>query len=111
MTISRGVYTCQTTVLVQKDAPLDLLVGTDLLSSLGFRLVEVGEDGQAVDLLQQTAWTMSPVEHGESSNPSELPTTPHESYRPVIAEVRLLSAVRVPAHHGRPVGPEWKTGC
>ena len=50
--ISRENYACSATVLVQKDAPLDLLLGADLHASLGFLLLETGSDGRALDLLQ-----------------------------------------------------------
>lgn len=45
-----------------------------------------------------------PVEQGEQSSPSELPAMSNESHRPVVAEMRLLSAVQVPARYGRLVG-------
>ena len=57
--ISRENYACSATVLVQKDAPLDLLLGTDLHASLGFLLLETGSDGRALDLLQDKTWEVS----------------------------------------------------
>ena len=42
-------YACNAMVLVQKDAPLDLLLET---ASLGFLLLETGSNGRALDLLQ-----------------------------------------------------------
>ena len=49
--ISREGHTCTATVLVQKDAPLDLLVGTDLQTQLGFLFLQKKTTGTAVDLL------------------------------------------------------------
>ena len=39
------------TVLVQKKATLDLLVGTDLEAALGFLFLQTGRDETATDLL------------------------------------------------------------
>lgn len=47
--LSKENYTCNAMVLAQKDAPLDLLLGT---ASLGFLLLETGSNGRTLDLLQ-----------------------------------------------------------
>ena len=52
-TISREGHTCTATVLVQKDAPFDLLLGTDLQTQLGFLFLQKKTNGTAVDLLQK----------------------------------------------------------
>ena len=52
-TISREGHTCTATVLVQKDTPLDLLLGTDLQTQLGFLFLQKKTNGTAVDLLQR----------------------------------------------------------
>ena len=52
-TISREGHTCTATVLVQKDAPFDLLLGTDLQTQLGFLFLQKKTNGTSVDLLQK----------------------------------------------------------
>ena len=61
-TISKEGYTCAATVLVQKDAPLDLLLGTDLQTQLGFLYLQRKTDGTAVDLIQMKKWTITPAD-------------------------------------------------
>ena len=61
---------------MQKDAPLDLLHGTDLQTQLGFLFLPKRTDGAAVDLLQKGKWTITLTDHGtkedhESHSPSE----------------------------------------
>ena len=51
--LSRGNRQCRATVLVQKDAPLDFLLGTDLQAKLGFFVLQTETDGTVVDLLQK----------------------------------------------------------
>ncbi len=107
--ISRENHTCQATVLVQKDAPLDLLLGTDLQSLLGFLFLQTEKDGVAVDLLQTKAWEVKPVGPTESLRDS--PTVGNllvEASRersgenmPAPAMVRLIKVVRLPARHGK----------
>ncbi len=41
---------------VQKDAPVEFLLGTDLLPQLGFTLLESSTDGTGMDLLQSNIW-------------------------------------------------------
>lgn len=38
--LERGGYSCTSVVLLQKNPPRDLLVGTDLLSSLRFQFIQ-----------------------------------------------------------------------
>ena len=49
-TIAQDSFICETTVLA-KNAPLDLLIGMDVQAQLGFRFLQDGTDGTAVDLL------------------------------------------------------------
>ena len=99
--VSRGNHTCEATVLVQKHAPLDLLVGTDLLSSLGFRFLQIGEANRARDLLQETEWDVIPATSGEQPTGPDPPVP--GCNKKGTTEVRLLTAVRLPARHGRPI--------
>ena len=70
--ISREGHTCTATVLVQKDAPLDLLLGTDLQMQLGFLFLQKRSDGMAIDLLQKGKWAITQTDHG--------PKEDHESH-------------------------------
>ena len=48
---------CRAVVLVQKGAPLGLLLGTDVLNQLGFYLLESsGEQGSMMELLEGRVW-------------------------------------------------------
>ena len=62
MTISREGHTCTATVLVQ-DAPLDLLLGTDLQTHLGWLFLQKKTNGTAVDLLQKRKWALTQADH------------------------------------------------
>ena len=80
-----------------------MLIGTELLSVLGFALVEQGGDGIDIDFI-----TKSPLKPCDSPK-----TTPGDegSIRPVDCEsneesistpvVRLVQAVKMPARHGK----------
>ena len=52
VTISQGSHTVTITTLVQKDAPSPLLLGTDVLSSLGFYCT-FQKPGQTINLLEK----------------------------------------------------------
>ena len=90
ITLSRGQYQLITTILARKDAPNDLLLGTDVQPQLGFSLGAKGADGSITDLFT-----------GERLPPTELKQTVKElngeQERYDGREVRLLQAVKVPA--------------
>ena len=46
-----GDRQCQTTILVQQGATLSLLLGIDVLPSLGFHLIKSPLHGQVIDIL------------------------------------------------------------
>lgn len=51
---------CQATILVQKGAKVDLLLGTDLISDLGFLVLEAPDQkGQSVDLLKRKTFAVN----------------------------------------------------
>ena len=90
--ISREDHSCEATVLVQKNAPLDLLLGTDLQAQLGFLFLKTETDGTAIDLLGKERWEVTPTEQQRDDGlPTELPEQ--------TAVVRLVTAVRLPARH------------
>jgi len=58
--VSWGEHSCFTTVLVQKEALQDFLVGTNLLSKLGFCVLQPSSDGRMVDPLGSGDWKLNP---------------------------------------------------
>ena len=75
--ISRKDHSCEATVLVQKNAPLDLLVGTDLQAQLGFLFLQTETDGTAMDLLGEEKWEVTPTGlQRDGVLPTELPEQP-----------------------------------
>ena len=69
-----------TTVQVQHDAPTELLLGTDVLSGLGFVFLQTEQEGADIDLLEPL--------------PKELGDRNQE-----VGVVRLIGATTVPARH------------
>ena len=99
--VSRGDHHCEATILVQKNAPLDLLLGTDLQSKLGFFFLQSSAEEAVTDLLQKKMWKLSPVESKDQWASVDLPFPPesaNEQERPT-AVVRLITAARLPARH------------
>ena len=111
VTISKEGHTCTATVLVLKDAPLDLLLGTDLQTQLGFLFLQKKTNGTAVDLLQKRKWALIQTDH----EPEEEPVLPScskdyktEEDNPLDAididveespVVCLIQAARLPSRH------------
>ena len=50
LSLARGNYQAEATALVKKDAPNDLLIGTDVQPKLGLALLVKEEDGRTIDL-------------------------------------------------------------
>ena len=106
--IERKGNTHQVTILVQKNAPLDFLLGTDLMETLGFQLVESAAPSTSVTILQDGINTESGRANGNSQLTNELPFCLQTSAGSATSEstpltVRVLAAVKVPARHGRTV--------
>ena len=103
-TLVRSGHEVTATVQVQKGAPTKLLIGTDLLSQLGFLFVKTELEGGDLDLLAEcTDPETDEVELAEE----ELAGHP-DSERGTEEElesgtVRLLQATRLPGQHGRVV--------
>ena len=55
-TLKHGTKEYQTTILVQKGVPLDLLLGTDVLAELGLYVVDGAGQGPVMELLQGKTW-------------------------------------------------------
>ena len=80
---------------VQSNAPVDLLLGTDLQPQLGFVLMSVEGDGTGFDLLLEKEWKVvnSPV--------MKTPGPEAEKPASTSATVHLIQATRVPAQHSK----------
>ena len=90
--ISRGDYSVDAVLQVQNDAPVELLLGTDLQPHLGFTFMQLNGSQPPLDLLQIQETTPEDAQasaHQEAS----AGTTP-----PIV---RLLQATRVPARHSK----------
>ena len=77
----------------------DLLVGTDLLGKLGFRVLQPSADGRMVDLLGSGDWKLSAA----VSNPvgAAIASEQDTLEKVTAATVSLLQSVRIPACHSR----------
>ena len=101
----------ETVVQVQKGAAEDLLLGTDVLSRLGFSLVNTPKNGHPKDLLQGGGEQPSTKHRStrtecEANSLLQLPAEDGDASPPVVsappnttATVRLIHAVRIPAQH------------
>ena len=92
--ISRGQYSAQILVQLQRGVPIPLLIGTDVQPVLGYALLQRSPDGIAVDLLQGCEAHAEGVSHF-------VPPKLGPSIHPGIATVSLLQTVRLPANHSR----------
>ena len=118
VTLSQGKFVTKAVVLVQKDAPHDLLIGTDTQPLIGFSLC-LRKDGQLVHLLGEgipSPQKMTRVDVPLSAEavpvkesvliPPTSSSTEQRQGIDSVGTVRLIQAVRVPARHGRPVRAE-----
>ena len=105
LTLSQGDREVQAVVLVQKDAPNDLLLGTDSQPQLGFTLSLRKGGGKVVGLLggggdgTSTADTEGAEDRSDRSDEAPLVTEESKQQSPLPVEVRLLQPVKVPAGH------------
>ena len=93
--LERGGYSCTAVVLLQKNPPHDLLIGTDLLPFLGFQFVkETVNSGTALDMFscKEYICNVGEVNKEKVGEPSKQDLNSS-------LKVKLISAVRVPALH------------
>ena len=100
--LERDGYQVKTVLQVQKGAPVDLLLGTDVLSHLGFSLMQASRQGSATDLLQTTNAPCIPQNSVQGtpqveSAPQKLETGSTNG----SAQVKLIQATRLPARHSK----------
>ena len=92
-TIQSGPYRKTAVVLVQNQAPEDLLLGTDLQPYLGFQLLQKGTGEPAMELL--------PDPEGDTLTRGNSRPDKQDNQDPSPPVVHLLQAVRLPARHAR----------
>ena len=114
--VSRDDFIVETVLQVQKGAPVDLLLGTDILSHMGFTFSRLEKDGKLTDLLGELKSDMSaPADNGVPNGSTHFklyanvspvgPTESKSSSTLVPGEdtkavtVRLIQATYLPAHH------------
>ena len=99
--ISRpGFLAVTTTVQVQNNAPMKLLLGTDILPSLGFVFLQTEPEGEDIDLLEPQPSGAGPVDT----------TTEVAAAGEEVGVVHLLRATKVPARHHKLVRAQV-SGC
>ena len=116
--ITQGDYQADVKVLVRKNAPTRLLLGTDAQPPLGYRLIKKETEHSGVDLttgeavqlnLPEVKATPEAVEPQTITGETERPTIDrepqniHESMPPRPGVVRLLNAARIPAGYQKMV--------
>ena len=93
-------HSVTTVIQVQKGAPVQLLLGTDLQVSLGFSLIK--SDGDvAIDLSQEGEWIRKVAVDSCPAPPANLSESKMESSDQVVPThtVHLLQATKIPPHH------------
>ena len=93
--ISHGEHSAECVVQVQKGAPADLLLGTDVHSRLGILVLACDSDNSATDLLSNQCWSKKT----EPDNVVEEPTI--TNVEPQEGTVKLITATRLPARQAR----------
>ena len=94
-TISQGPFSQTAMVLIQKDAPLDLLIGTDFQPYLGFLILKKESEQKAIDMMQkeeQRILTGGADQEMIEGSPTDAPTS---------TAVCLLQAARLPPRHSK----------
>ena len=88
--INRGNYKCRATILVQKGSTIELLLGTDLLTKLGFDLVKTSQEGELTSILSNFEYSSTTrSEKKDFSTPSPV-RLPPESNTSGDREAKLL---------------------
>ena len=114
--VSRDDFIVETVLQVQKGAPVDLLLGTDIFSHMGFTFSRLEKDGKLTDLLGELKSDMSaPADNGVPNgsthfklyaNVSPVGPTESKSSSTLVpgqdtkaVTVRLIQGTCLPAYH------------
>lgn len=103
--LGRDGYQVKTVLQVQRGAPVDLLLGTDVLSQLGFSLMQTSKQGPATDLLNPNSkitvlGSVQPTQQ-DGSGVVASQQEPKTRVTNGSARVKLIQAARVPAQHSK----------
>ena len=106
VSVSRvGGKNVEAVLQVQNNAPVNLLLGTDLQSQLGFVLMAVQDDLTGIDLLQDKQWKISDPDHCPTPEATPEVIAKADCKKPVSEPtgnaVHLVQATRVPARHSK----------
>ena len=119
--ITRGPYQCRATILVQKGSKIELLLGTDLLTKLGFDLVKTSQKGEVTSLLSNLEYSSTTQSEGkdlQTPSPigvlSESINNGDDNGKLLEVDnnyvtVKLLQAVKIPARHSKLVRVQAKS--
>ena len=108
--LTRGNYTAKAILQVQKGAPVDLLLGTNILPQLGFSFQQIKSDRHSIELLTLSGDTPQPsrqtdAEQVTDTNPKDLGESGHtvnsDPSTKKVAVVKLVQITRLPAHHSK----------
>ena len=95
--ISVGKHQVEAVLQVQPNAPMELLLGTDILHKLGFALTQTGSG----DLLKEKTTGEETAPTAESKEEGGTNTNTPSSPQSEKASVRLIQAARLPAGHSK----------
>lgn len=89
VSISQGEHSTESVVQVQKAAPVDLLLGTDVHSQLGILVLMCNSSNSTADLLSNQRW---------SKETDCVPVmTTSNNVEPQEGTVKLITAAQMPA--------------
>ena len=108
--LKRGPFNVSAVIQVQDNAPVELLLGTDLQPQLGFHLLDEVHSQQPVtsqdptvtpNVLSSLPEELAPSSEDPTKAPTETPPDPG-----VVGSVCLLQAIRIPGRHTRIVAAQ-----
>jgi len=102
--LRRGKHEIDTTLQVQKEAPVDLLLGTDTLPKLGITLVQTEDTTDPTDLLQplkRDQATRPPDHSVPSLDPLAQGKEKTRAQEHGDITVKLIHATRLPGRHSK----------
>lgn len=108
--VTRGDREVDALLQVQKDAPVDLLLGTDVLSQLGFALIQTRRQHSddllihSADAPEDSLPTQETGKKLKQTSPLSdlvLPTFPSTRPKTNMVSVKLIQAVRLPGRHSK----------
>ena len=105
VSLAYGEHSCDATVLIQKGVSQGVLLGTDVLKKLGFRVLIPDTEGGTTDLLGTGSWHLQPMSQDVRSTRLE-----QADQGESVATVRLLQMCRIPARHCRLARVEVTSG-